>query len=83
MKTNTNPVAELNIILSKTFGGATRGMIARSPIWGHSDNCWIIYGEKAAIAAKLLAVRMNAKLTKEVTGLGETFKLEWRHSAAS
>lgn len=77
MKTNTNPVTELNTILSETFGGATKGMIARAPMWGHSDNCWIIYGEKAATAAKLLAGRMNAKLTKQVTGLGETFKLEW------
>lgn len=76
-KNTTDPVAELNTILSETFGKDAKGMIARAPMWGHADNCWIIHGEKAATAAKLIARRMNAKMTSEVTGLGKTFTLVW------
>ena len=75
--TNSNPVAELNTILRDTFGAKTKGIIARAPMWGHDDNCWIIYGEKAEVAAKLLAKRMKAAITKEITGLGATFKIVW------
>jgi hypothetical protein len=77
MKTNTNPVEELNKILRETFAGEVKGMIARAPMWGHSDNCWIFYGAKAAFAGAMLAKKLGASMKTEKTGLGETVTLEW------
>ncbi len=75
---SNNPVNELNKILADTFGTKTKGMIARAPMWGHADNCWIITGEHAAKAAILLAGRFGAKMSvvkNEV--LGTVATLEW------
>lgn len=78
MNSNKNPVSELNAILADTFGTDTKGMIARAPMWGHIDNCWIITGKHAAKAGLMLAARFGATLKVENNEvLGAVATLEW------
>lgn len=73
-----NPVATLNKILKDTFGTEINGSIARSPAWGHADNCWIIRGRNARKAAYLLAAKFNATVTMSRGGFcGVSYAVEF------
>jgi hypothetical protein len=57
-----NPVSELNAMLAETFGPGHHSSIARAPMFGHKDNCWIISGPKAKKAACILATKFRGKV---------------------
>ncbi len=78
--TTPNVVEELNKLLTEQFGEKTKGLIARAPMWGHEDNCWIIYGPRAQEAGKVLSKRFNAKLTVKSSNIlmGTTATIEWK-----
>lgn len=77
MKTD-NPATELNSLIAHAFGKGTKGMIARAPAWGHSDNCWIITGERAREAGSILAKKFGAKINVRADEfLGEVATIEW------
>lgn len=63
-------ITELNALASKVFSQDTNILIARAPVWGNEDICFLVYGTDQDLVSAMLSTTLRNVTIRQETGGG-------------